>query len=521
MSDTFDPSTIPLPDVRELIRWSAWVDEIPGLRAEAERLVAAVPRRREELARQARRLARPQVDAAMLSSIATVGGRVAMLAVADLNQPRGSRRRSSSGAQSGEPQRVSRGERNIRRAQQLVRAGGPAWVKLGQFIATTQGLLPDEWVDAFAWCRDEVPALPFEVVERTLSASFGRPISRLFAAFDETPIAAASIAQVHRAELLDGREVVVKVRRPGLRQRFARDIRAMAGAARVSERVSAIARTGNLSGFVELFAQLVLEELDFHIEAANMLELGITAEHAGADFVRIPRPIPGMVRERVLVMEGMPGRAYTAADLSAVDRERLLQLAIQGVLEHTLVYGVFHGDLHAGNVLLDDDGTFSLVDFGIVGRLDQAQRAALVRFLVGFARNDVMAQLEAMVSFGAIPPGADLADLARAIETEIDPEHLPEDASAAQLAEAVGTLIRLVARRGFRLPEELVLFFKNLLYLNGFAAAVAPDANLLKQIDPVFGYFTQKYGGAVDLFTQSLPHPVAEDQPTTKEQTYE
>lgn len=133
-----------------------------------------------------------------------------------------------------------------------------------------------------------------------------------------------------------------------------------------------------------------------------------------------------------------------------------------------------------------------------------------MRFLVGFAQNDVMAQLEAMVSFGAIPPGVDLRELATEIETEIDPEHLPEDASASELADAVGTLIRLVARRGFRLPEELVLFFKNLLYLNGFAAAVAPDANLLGQIDPVFGYFTEKYGGAVDLFTQPLPNPITE-----------
>jgi len=491
----FDPSTIPLPEISELIQWSQWVDGIPGLREEADRLIGEGPDRRAALARQARQIARPQIDRQMITAIAGTGGRVVKVAGSDLFGSRGHR--------ADKPVRGKRvrGQRNIRFAQQLVRAGGPAWVKLGQFIATTQGLLPDAWVDAFAWCRDEAPALPLDVVRRTVSESFGQPVDTLFTTFDKTPLAAASIAQVHRAELPDGREVVVKIRRPGLRERFTRDIRAMAGAARASELVSAVARTGNVSGFVELFAQLVLEELDFRIEAANMLELGITGEHAGADYVRFPRPIPGMVREQVLVMERMPGTAYTSTDLSAVDRERVLRLAIQGVLEHTLVYGVFHGDLHAGNVLLDETGTFSLIDFGIVGRLDQAQRAALVRFLVGFAENDVLAQLEAMVTFGAIPPGTNIVDMAAEIDQKIDPENLPEDADAAALADAVGTLIRLVSRHGFRTPRELVLFFKNLLYLNGFAAAVAPDAHLLGQIDPVFGYFNEKYGGAVDLFT--------------------
>ena len=378
-------------------------------------------------------------------------------------------------------------------------------MKLGQFVATAGGLLPEGWVEAFVWCRDEVPPFPASVARARVQKHLRRPVGALFASFDDEPLAAASIAQVHAATLPDGREVVVKIRRPGLRRRFIADIRAMAGAAHVAERFSAVARTGNISGFVELFAGLVLEELDFTLEAANMVELGLTAEHSGADYVRIPRPVPAMVREGVLVMERVPGSAYTVADLAEVDRERLLRLAIQGVLEQTLVYGVFHGDLHAGNVLVDDSGTFSLVDFGIVGRLDRAQRAALVQFLVGFVRNDLAAELDAMVTFGAIPPGADLDAIAADIDAEVDPGSLGVDADTAALAAAVGRLIRVVAHRGFRLPKELVLFFKNLLYLNGFANAVAPDANLLAQVDPVFGYFDSKYGRAIPLFTGSAP----------------
>lgn len=492
MNATFDPASIPLPSSHELLRWSEWTDEIPGLREESERLLQAAVTRRLRVESSARKLARPQVDATMVAAMARIGGRTGAIAAAELLATvAGGRSRSSRKGHA----------RLIHRAEQLVRAGGPAWVKLGQFVATAGGLLPDDWVETFAWCRDEVPPFPAAVARARVKKHLGRSVGALFADFDDVPLAAASIAQVHAATLPDGREVVVKIRRPGLRRRFFSDIRAMAGAAHVAERYSAVARTGNISGFVELFARLVLEELDLGLEAANMVELGLTAEHAGADYVRFPRPIPAMVRDAVLVMERVPGTAYTVTDLAAVDRERLLRLAIQGVLEQTLVYGVFHGDLHAGNVLLDEEGMFSLVDFGIVGRLDKAQRAALVRFLVGFVRNDIRAELEAMVTFGAIPPDADLDAIAADIDAEVDPGSLGTDAPTTALAAAVGRLIRVVAHRGFRLPKELVLFFKNLLYLNGFANAVAPGANLLAQVDPVFQYFDSKYGSAIPMFT--------------------
>jgi ubiquinone biosynthesis protein len=385
-------------------------------------------------------------------------------------------------------------------------------VKLGQFIATAGGLLPEEWVEAFAWCRDEVPHLPPRVPRRVIRRAFGCRVRDIFAEFDPEPIGAASIAQVHRGVLHDGREVVVKIRRPGLRQRFASDIRAMAAAAWAAEKVHHVARAGNPSGFVELFAQLVLEELDFRIEALNMVELGVAAEHAGADYVRFPRPVPGLVTSRVLVMEHLPGAAYTSVEVDKEIGENLLRFAIQGVLEHTLIYGVFHGDLHAGNVLLDSDtGRLSLVDFGIVGRLGPEQRMALGQFLVAFAHMNVRAQLEAMVDFGAIPAEMDLDVLVADIEREVRPDELPEDADVAELADRIGKLVQVVARHGVRLPKELVLFFKNLLYLNGFAASVAPEANLLGEIAPVFGYFQQKYGDAIDLmaFLEAEQRPQA------------
>jgi ubiquinone biosynthesis protein len=279
-----------------------------------------------------------------------------------------------------------------------------------------------------------------------------------------------------------------------------------------AERTLPEARMANLSGFVELFAQIVLEELDFRLEAVNILELGVASENAAQEYVRYPRPIPELVASNVLVMERVPGVRYTDALETypgKVDGKRLLRLAIQGVLEQTLIYGVYHGDLHAGNVLIDDAGGFSLVDFGIVGRLNAEQRASLVRFMIGFAQGDVRGQLEAMREFGAVPPGADFERLVaelevhaqRAMEIEI---RAGQPLGLNELTDALGAIIRALAKSGFVAPKELVLFFKNMLYLNGFAAALAPDANLLDEIEPVFSYFTSKYGEAMNAMTTSI-----------------
>jgi ubiquinone biosynthesis protein len=294
--------------------------------------------------------------------------------------------------------------------------------------------------------------------------------------------------------------VAVKVQRPGLRARFEADIRALSVIAVVADRLSQRARIANLPGFVELFAQLVLEELDFRLEAMNMTEIGLANEDAGLDHIRIPRPIPGLVTARVLVMERVPGIRYTdaAAAHPDLDGQRIVRLAVQGVLEHALLYGVFHGDLHAGNVLIDEAGNFSLVDFGIAGRLDASQRAALCRLVIGFARNDFAAQVAAVAELGALPPGIDLAPLVRQFAEESTVLLAAVDRPLSQLdfgslTAQVSRAIRLLAEHRFRQPKELVLFSKNLLYLNGLCNAFAPDINLLSEIAPVFLYFQTKY----------------------------
>jgi len=230
--------------------------------------------------------------------------------------------------------------------------------------------------------------------------------------------------------------------------------------------------------------------------------VGILSENADMEYVRIPRPIPGLVSESVLVMERLSGMPYNVAKERLddnVDTEKLIRMAIQGVLEHTLVYGVFHGDLHAGNVFIDTDGTYGLIDFGIVGRLDDRERETLVRFMLGFAMGDTSLLVGALRDFGAIPTEGDVERVLAVFEEK----GIGKFASITHdqiLDEAVRT-VRTVIELGFTLPVELILFFKNLLYLNGLTAGLAPDSDLMSHLAPIFEHFQNRYSDQIERAT--------------------
>ena len=495
----------PLPDLSLLLADSTWArgrEDLPGA---AARWQQRLPEVRRELATEAQALARPRLWIDTIGSLASTSWKVTSAAAPDAPFALLSAAAAASGLPISPP-RNSYG--TLQRAERLVRAGGPAYIKLGQFISSARGLLPDEWVRAFAWCRDQAPTLQHRVVERVLDEHLGARRA-LLRDLDPEPLAAASIAQVHSAVLDDGTPVVVKLRRPGLYRQLRSDIETMALVAAVAERLHPAARVANLSGFVELFAQLVLEELDFRLEALNMVELGVAFEDAGIDYCTLPRPIPEMTTAGVLVMERVDGVPYDRAvdEFGArLDGERMLRLAIQGVLETTLIYGIFHGDLHAGNVLIDGGDRFALVDFGICGRVDAEQRAALVRFMLAFAGMDARAQLQALTEFGALPADADLGPLADELQLELDKinPQMGNSLTYDQLGETLNVVLRLMSTSRFRLPKELVLFFKNLLYLSSFTASIAPDADLMSQIGPILAHFMQKYGDQLADFAAAL-----------------
>ncbi len=486
--------TSSIPDLGALVARSDWIGAQPGLRAAAARWQRTMPAVRRELAAEAASLARPRLWTDTIGAVAVTGWKLVAAAAPDAPITLLSAAAAAAGLPIAPPD-PSRA--TLERAQRLVRAGGPAYIKLGQFIASAEGLLPSGWVNAFAWCRDQAPPEDPHVAMSAMKQELG-PAFAALRVVAPMPLAAGSIAQAHEAVLEDGTEVIVKVRRPGLRRQLRADVEAMALLAAVAERVRPGLRMANLPGFVELFAQLVLEELDFRLEALNLVELGTVCEDAGIERCAVPRPIPGMVTDAVLVMERLPGVPYDRAQGEfgpALDSDGLLRLAIQSTLETTLIYGLFHGDLHAGNVLIDDGCRFGLVDLGICGRVDAQERAALIRFIVAFAEMDALRQLEALREFGAIPGSADLTILAVELQKEIDrlDPRFGNTLTFDQLGTTVAGILRVLSSAHFRLPKELVLFFKNLLYLSGFTANVAPHADLLAEIQPILGHFAGKY----------------------------
>jgi ubiquinone biosynthesis protein len=351
---------------------------------------------------------------------------------------------------------------------------GPTYIKLGQIISSGEGIFPEELVEEFRLLRDRVPPESFATVRRTVEEELGRPLADVFVSFDRVPIASASIAQVHAATLRSGERVVVKVQRRNVASLVRLDIAAMSWIAPMLVGRIPIATLTNPPALVDLFAETIVEELDFRLEAQNMLDIAAVFAASGQRAIVVPRPHPQLVTQRVLVMEQLHGFAWgNAAGMRAagIDTAAVLRSSLIAFLEGALLYGVFHGDLHGGNLMVQADGTVALLDFGITGRLDERKRLAFLRLQMGATTNNLIVQVEALRDLGALPADSDAEAVIR-----------DRDVTKALLA------------YGARMPKELMLFVKDILFLNGAMATMAPDVDILGEILAVVTYFTQRHG---------------------------
>lgn len=301
-----------------------------------------------------------------------------------------------------------------RRVRNAFVALGPTYVKLGQLIASSPGLFPPEWAEEFGVLRDQVPPFPGVEARKIIRDELAMPISRCFRDFDDEPIAAASIGQVHAAVLKDGTQVVVKVQRPNLDRQVNDDVRAMKLLAAVLERIPYTA-IASPKAVVEDFARTLEEEMDYRLEADNMERMRSILEHEGIKDVVVPRVYLDLVGKRVLTMERIDGIRFhdvEAMKAAGIDTARLLRMGVQTVVEGVLLHGFFHGDLHAGNIVVLNDGTFVLFDFGIVGRLTESIRTRLAQYLIAVTTNDYEAMVRALRAFGSVPKDVDLEEMA-------------------------------------------------------------------------------------------------------------
>jgi ubiquinone biosynthesis protein len=373
---------------------------------------------------------------------------------------------------------------------------GPTYIKLGQILSAGEGVFPEELVEEFRLCRDEVPAETFEDVRRVIEEDFGRPLGSLFAEIETKPIAAASIAQVHRATLTTGEEVVVKVQRPGIDEAIRQDLRAMSWVSpKLIGRIP-VSALANPPAIVELFADTIVEELDFRLEAGNMLDIAEVLATTGQRSIIVPRPHPQLVTKRVLVMERLHG--YNFDDVESIkkaniDTKAVIRAGMISTLEGSMLYGVFHGDLHAGNMLLDESGRVCLLDFGITGRLDEKKRVGFIRLLMGGVTNDIKMQFEALRDLGALPPDTDLDFVIKDLGLDQPPKD-PIQMSAHELVEEIREVVKKLVAYGASMPKELMLFVKDLLFLDAAIATLAPDLDLIAETFQVASYIAQRHG---------------------------
>ncbi len=407
---------------------------------------------------------------------------------------------------------------------------GPTYIKLGQILSAGEGVFPEELVGEFRLCRDQVPAENFETVRRTVEEDLGRPLRAVFSSFDEVPVAAASIAQVHAARLVSGEEVVVKVQRPDIDRQVRRDLAVMAWLAPLLVGRIPVAALANPPALIDVFAETIGEELDFRLEAENMVDvaqvLARTAPVGGADgaglvgvggvggvggvapttgatgtgrALVVPRPHPGLVTRRVLVMERLQGYAWGEAETmraAGIDTARVLMAALVAFLEGLTLFGVFHGDLHAGNLLVCPDGRVALLDFGITGRLDERGRRGLLRLVMSTATNDVRSQVAAMCELGALPDDVDVDRVVTDLRLDQPPVD-PLGMDAEQLTREIREMTKSLLEYGARMPKALMLFVKDMLFIDNAMATMAPDVDVLAQIVAILTHLQSRHGDRI------------------------
>ncbi len=275
---------------------------------------------------------------------------------------------------------------------------GPIYVKMGQIVSSQTAVLPDEWEQELVKLQNDVPPFPLEQVRQITINELGAPPEELYATFDPEPLAAASLAQVHRATLHDGQPVVVKVQRPHIESQVKADLGIMQNAVRVIERRSDYARDINLRGILNEFGNNILLELDYGNEAYNAFRLSQNMADLGD--AHIPVIYTQLSTSRILTMEFVKGvkiTNVTAIDEAGLDRRAIAETTLRSSVKQLLIDGFFHADPHPGNILVDlESGNINYIDTGMVGELDVKQRINLVNALVALHQRDTLALAQVM-----------------------------------------------------------------------------------------------------------------------------
>ncbi|HET7036282.1 MAG TPA: AarF/UbiB family protein [Thermomicrobiaceae bacterium] len=373
---------------------------------------------------------------------------------------------------------------------------GPTFIKLGQILSTRRDLLPPAYQAELAKLQDAAAPIAFATIRETVEGELGRPLEALFASFEEAPLAAASIGQAHAARLRDGTEVVVKVRRPAAVEQIEVDLAILLNLATVASRRSQLAEQYDLVALVEEFAATLRAELDYEREAHN-------AEHVAANFanvpgLRVPRVYWELTSQRVLTLQRIRGIKISnvaALEEAGVDRAALANDAARMVLKMALEDGFFHADLHPGNLFVEPSGRIGLIDFGMVGTLDETTRDHLIDLLIAVVSQDTDRMVDELLELGAarrVDRVVLRRDLQRIVSHYIN-RALGEIEIGAVIEDALG----IIRRHRLQLPANLALLLRMLVMAEGLGQMLDPRFEALPVARP-FGkrLLLQRYSPA-------------------------
>jgi ubiquinone biosynthesis protein len=381
---------------------------------------------------------------------------------------------------------------------------GPSFIKLGQLLSTRADLLGEDLTVDLASLQDRLPPFPGSEARALIAAEFGSPVDTLFAVFDETAIAAASIAQVHFARTKDGTEVAVKVLRPGITAAFARDLDLFVWLAGLAERLQPALRRLKPVEVVQTLAEVVRFEMDLRLEAAAAAELA--ENFAGDPNFRVPRVDWLRTGRTVLTLEWINGIRVDdrAAILAAGHRiEEVLENAAAAFFNQVFRDGFFHADLHPGNMFVDTDGAIAVVDFGIMGRLDRTTRFYLADMLLGFLAGDYRRVAEVHFEAGYVPAQRSIDAFTQACRSIGEPI-LGKPLQEISIARLLGQLFEVTEQFEMETQPQLLLLQKTMVVIEGVGRRLDPEINIWTLARPLIEQWMRDNRGPEARLRQGL-----------------
>jgi predicted unusual protein kinase regulating ubiquinone biosynthesis (AarF/ABC1/UbiB family) len=361
---------------------------------------------------------------------------------------------------------------------------GPTFIKLGQLFSTRADLFPVEYVEELSQLQDRVPAFSYEQVERIITQEFGKPIPDLFSSFDPIPLAAASLGQVHKAQLHSGEEVVVKVQRPGLKKLFDIDLKILKGIAQYFQRHPDWGPGRDWLGIYEECCRILYEEIDYLNEGKNADTF--RRNFRACDWANVPRVFWRYASKRVLTLEYMPGikiSNYEALEAAGIERKVVARLGAEAYLHQLLTDGFFHADPHPGNIAVNSSGELIFYDFGMMGQIQPLTRERLMQTFIGIAQRDANQVMVSLIELGALAPVSDMGPVRRSIQYMLD-NFMDKPFETQSITQISDDLYDVAYNQPFRFPATFTFVMRAFSTLEGVGKGLDPDFNFMEVARP-------------------------------------